>query len=280
MITLSCQRATNTMPVTPRAALAGAPHTYLVEVVSANAAPVLASSDEQRAFIANLEAVRGCFAARLFAAAVHADRFQLVLRHQSERRDRDETLRARWQALYPGRRGPLTGWSARFTTLAGFMQVLLQRYGRDRHERDGGSGRQWAQRYRAVLLTDDRALLAICGAVVGQASAAWTSLMPGPVTLAPLPLRGEGALIMPADEAPPGMPPASLDPTGVAAAQITGPPADLARTYAQAMRQAWAIGQPESLHEVLARLGRATGKGRHRRQHELEDDLGLCAVWG
>jgi len=267
-------------PMTPRAALAGSPHTYLVEVVSANAAAVLASSTEQLAFAANLEAVRACFSARIFSFALHADRIQLVLRHQAERRDGDEALRARWQALYPGRRGPATGWSDRFTTLAGFMQVLLQRYGRERHERTGGSGRQWAHRYRAVLLSDDRALLAISGAVVGQATALWTSLMPGPVRLASLPLRGEGALTMPADEAPPGMPPASLDPLGIAAARVTGPPADLARTYAQAMRQAWAIGQPESLHEVLARLGRATGKGRRRRLHELDDALGLCAVWG
>jgi hypothetical protein len=158
------------------------------------------------------------------------------------------------------------------------MQTLAQRYSRAYHARHGGRGHLWRERYHACLLADDSALIAAwawlhrCGRHHGQLSRPFT----------PLPLRQlpDGSAVA-ADEAPFGLPPPPAH-VGTELAQhladnLTGD--DLAM-YGQALNRSWCLGRPESLVEAQARLGRDVGRGRSRRRHELNDQLGLCGVWG
>jgi hypothetical protein len=50
--------------------------------------------------------------------------------------------------------------------------------------------------------------------------------------------------------------------------------------YGEAIQHGWALGRPESLTDVLTRLGRGQGRGRSRSLRDLSDELGLCGVWG
>jgi len=46
-------------------------------------------------------------------------------------------------------------------------------------------------------------------------------------------------------------------------------------------RFGWALGRPERLRAVLARPARSSGGGgRGRVLRDLDDDRGLCGVWG
>ncbi|TVR08456.1 MAG: hypothetical protein EA401_13935 [Planctomycetota bacterium] len=57
-------------------------------------------------------------------------------------------------------------------------------------------------------------------------------------------------------------------------------PSESADEYLKAALHSWALGRPESLTEALSRLARGPGRGRSRRARELDDELGLCGVWG
>ncbi len=263
-----------------------APHTYHVQVRCA-LGQALFDADESARLLALAERLRQAFDVRVFAYLVQGSGVHLVLRHAVDAPPEDR-LRQRW-ALLGGRVAmPIARLRQRFTSLAGFMQTLLQRFARDWNQRHGQRGHLWAGRYRACLLADDAALIAAVlwleGAHAGlvASSAGLHGGAAGPVALAPLPLRvGPDQQRFLSDEAPPGLapPPGSesqrwldrfRDELGEANRAI----------YGAALERGWALGRPDSLSETAARLGRSAGRGRSRQVRELDDELGLCGVWG
>lgn len=253
-----------------RGALIGPPHIYYLTAATSWERPCFRARADREALLDLVEDLRSAWDLRLYAFAIEPDRYHLVLRH------RDDQFAAS---------GP------RDTTLSGLMKTFAQRSSRAWHRRHGGRGPLWAERYRCCLLADDTALLI---------AVAWIDLVVAPQLppaaasrdrlrsgggrpqLAPLPIRATAdGEIYPADETPLDLPPpppteadrlfrhfaADLD-----AAQLA--------TYGAALRQGWSLGRPESLTESLARLGRDGGRGRSRRLRELEDEHGLCGVWG
>ncbi|MBA3709502.1 MAG: hypothetical protein H0W83_11870 [Planctomycetes bacterium] len=170
------------------------------------------------------------------------------------------------------------------------MQTLLQRYSRDRNRRHGTRGRLWASRYRSTLIADDRSLLAAIAWLEDAAPALSAisssrdarSSSRAPLTLAAPPLRiGPGEFLFPADESPPGCPPPLAPDHAACLRRFSAGISENARVaYGHALRSGWALGRPESLGGVLQRLARVNGRGRSRRLRELDDDLGLCGVWG
>lgn len=274
-----------------RRAIEGAPHTYYITGRSANDRPVLGPLRDLRAFTDLLERVRQVFDLRLYAFAVEPSAYHLVLRHADEAVEGDERLRERW-ALLGGRQPPdAARLRRRLTSLGGVMQTFTQRYSHEYHRRHGGRGHLWAGRYRACLLADDAALLAAVAWVEEETGARLPATATsrhrlrggrGAPQLAPLPVRAtpDGSAV-PADDAllalPPPTPEDEQDLFLRFAAALDAP---ARAAYGAALRRAWTIGRPESLTEAVARLGRARGRGRSRRQRELDDDLGLCGVWG
>jgi hypothetical protein len=260
----------------------------LVSVRCAQDQPALARKQEVDAFLALCERLRLGFDARVFAYRIEATALTLVLRHRAVA-DSDERLRERWRAI-DGAVSALPRLRTRFTSLGGFMQTLLQRYSRDWNRRHRGAGHLWAGRYRACLLADDAALLA---AVVWMedeslhkhpALASSRALHDGaaPLTLAGVPLRlGPGDSLFTTDESPPGLAP---PPEGDNQHWLDRFAHILNATdrtaYGRALGCGWALGRPDSLSETIARLGRSSGRGRSRKLRDLDDQLGLCGVWG
>ena len=167
------------------------------------------------------------------------------------------------------------------------MQTLLQTLRRLRSLRCPGTW--WAPRYRSCLLSDDSALIAAVLAIEHEQNGVLSSSVTqrefpqeGLPQLATLPLcvmpDGE---VLPRDGTPMGVrpPPPGQDHALLQDCLEQGLD-DQTPTYAKALGQAWALGRPESLSESMARLGRQSGRGRSRRIRELDDDWGLCGVWG
>lgn len=278
------------IPAVPkRHSLLGNPNTYAVVVHCALGQPLLGEAGEAQAFLEHLELSRRSFDCRVFAYAVHARWFVMLVQHQHELSESDEALRHRW-ALSKGRRVlPLDRLRRRFTSLSGFMQTFLQGFSRAWNLRHDMRGSIWGRRYRACLLADDAALLAAIAwceeherTEAVRSSHSLHTASPDPVTLAPPPLRvGPDDQLFPADYSPPGLPPppahevqAWLDRFS---ATIRN---DHLSMYGEAIQHGWALGRPESLTDVLTRLGRSHGRGRSRSLRDLSDELGLCGVWG
>ncbi len=266
----------------------GAPHTYLVSVRCAQEQPALARAGECPALLAVIERLRQAFDARIFAFRIEAGGLSLLLRHRAVA-DSDERLRERWRSL-DGAHSTLPRLRARFTSLGGFMQTLLQRYSREWNRRNQGSGHLWAARYRACLLADDAALLA---AVVWMEDvslhpqAAIASSHAGhdggaAITVATLPLRlGPDDSMFTTDESPPGLaPPPERDSQRWLDRFAANLRRSDRRAYGLALERGWALGRPDSLSETISRLGRGSGRGRSRQLRDLDDELGLCGVWG
>jgi hypothetical protein len=258
---------------------------YYVNTVTSLGQPLLAEDEDRERFLTQLERVRAVYQARLYGFAVTATAVHLVVQVRDHQREHDGVVRARWRALATRAVPPAARLRARLSSLAGFMQTLLQRYSREWNQRRGTRGRLWASRYRATLLADDRAVLAASAwlerehtVIVSATSAAGRT----PVTLAAPPLRlGPGEAVFPADEAPPGcVPPAPVDATRWLERFADGVSPASRAAHARALTSGWALGRPESLTAVLAHLGRAGGRGRSRKLRELDDELGLCGVWG
>jgi len=295
--------------VIQRSAILGRPHTYLVQIRCALDQPLLAEADEALRLLTHLETVREAFDARVHAWLICRSGLALVFHHHAEFGHGEEHLRLRWRAAGGGTQVPFRRLLARLTSLSGFMQTVLQRYSRDWNQRRGRCGSIWAGRYRACLLADDAALLAAMAWLEDDCATASDAVMSSrgrhspdataeaapvaslrlatgagllPVRLAAPPLRvSPDGTWFPTDEAPPGLAPppehevqAWLDRLSAA----LGP--DCRMRYGAALRQGWALGRPESLTDVLARLGRNQGRGRSRCRRDLQDDLGLCGVWG
>lgn len=274
-----------------RGILVGPPHTYLVQVSSAFGMAIFDRPTEGEHLLRLLARLRKAFDVRVYGYHVSASELRLILRHHPTIADTDEQLRTRWAVIGGSRLTTITRIKQRFASLGGFMQTLLQRFSREWNGRHLSRGHLWSGRYRACLLADDSALLAaVCWVEnVGQqtappictsatARAERESLVP----LAPLPIRrGPDGSLFPGDESPPGLPPLT-DQDGLNGFRdyVTQLPSDDLAAYGAALSNGWALGRPESLSDILSRIGRSGGRGRSRQLRELDDRLGLCGVWG
>lgn len=271
-----------------RAAIVASDSVCYVSTGSAWGRPAFDSAEDRERFLWHLEAVRAAFQARLYAYALEPHAVHLVIEVREPRGESDSVLRARWRRLAPRTVPPASRLRTRFGSLGGFMQTLLQRVSREHNQRHRQRGRLWAGRYKAALLADDCAVLAATAWLEGRlepqvsGSRETRGAARAPVTLAMPPLRiGPDDFIFPADEAPPGTaPPAGSDVAPCLARFAAGLTPDASEAYGRALATGWALGRPESLASVLSRLARPSGRGRTRRLRELDDDLGLCGVWG
>lgn len=265
--------------------LLGHPHCYAVEIESAQALPILdrLGSDLPRI----LEQVRSVFEARLYAWSATATRLRIVLQHVDRVGGDDAWLRDRWVKA-----GGIPGIKAeqlrrRLTSLAGFMQTLLQRLSRCHNAGRDQRGSVWARRYRACLLGDDDAVLAatLCcerrrDAPLLQSSAGAVAAAP-PVRLAPPPIRlGPDGQWFHAEDGTPGLLPPPDDERPLWLARIAGEFSEDLERYDQALAHGWALGRSESLTGALQRLGRDEGRGRSRKLRDLGDRVGLVGLWG
>jgi hypothetical protein len=277
------------MPIL-RKIVMGPPHTYVVQAESTQAMPLF-DPVEATHFLHLVDLVSRAFDARLFGYRIIPTGFHLIFRHMAVLNDADEHVRKRWQSIGGSPLTTLPRIKNRFTSLGGFMQTLLQRFSRDWNRRHARRGHLWASRYRACLLADDLALLASVAwlekqssspATVIATSANLNAVGEASLRLTPLPLRlGPDGSWYTADESPPGLAP-------LREAQVNAlfntfvqgiPPDDLAR-YGTAIARSLAFGRPDSLSQTIARLSRDSGRGRSRQIHDLDDQLGLCGVWG
>jgi hypothetical protein len=275
------------MPI--RTDLLGNPNTYAVMVHCALDQPLLADDEEARTFLEHLEVSRRSFDCRVFAFAVHARWFVILVQHQSDLSESEEALRQRW-TLSRGRRVlSIERLRRRFTSLSGFMQTFLQGFSRAWNSRHGMRGSIWGRRYRACLLADDAALLAAIAWCedhhrdqVIRTSHNLHGSSPMPVALAAPPLRvGPGDTMFPADYCPPGLsPPPETEIQAWLDRFSATMRSEHIHMYGEAIQHGWALGRPESLTDVLTRLGRGQGRGRSRSLRDLSDELGLCGVWG
>jgi hypothetical protein len=270
-----------------RAAIVRAPAAYYVNTVATLGHPVFDGAREASRFLNLLEAVRAVFQARVYAYALLPSELHLVVQVRDHQDQSDATVRGRWRALAPRAIPTAARLRARLASLPGFMQTLLQRYGRERNRHRGARGRLWAARYRAALLADDCAVLAATTWLERELSApaVASSRAPAghdPVTLAAPPLRiGPDDFIFPADEAPPGCTPPGSGSQLDCLARFADAIAPEARAaHGRALRGGWALGRPESLAGVMSQLQRPAGRGRERKLRDLDDELGLCGVWG
>jgi hypothetical protein len=238
----------------------------------------------------HLEMVRQVFDASIYAWRISASGFTLVLRHRAQFSGQLNKLQQRW-ALLGGKTVPRgERLIERVSSLSGLMQTLLQTASRCLGKRCGGPGTWWAPRYRCCLLSDDSALIAATIAIeqhrndslLSSSTAQRETPQEGLLQLASLPLcvmpDGE---VRPSDTTPMGVkPPPPGQDYALFQDCLEQGVEDHARIYDKALNQAWALGRPESLSESMARLGRQSGRGRSRRIRELDDDWGLCGVWG
>ncbi len=273
-----------------RGVLVGPPHTYVVQVSTALGMSLFDRTGEAEHLLTLIARLRLAFDLRLYGYLIARDGLRLVLRHHAAISESDERLRARW-ALIDG--SPVTTVSRikqRFASLGGFMQTLLQRFSREWNRRHTSRGHLWSGRYRACLLADDHALLAAVAWVEDDQLHRSTRVISSadgrsahaPVPLAPLPIRrGPDGSLFAADESPPGLSPLTDEDgrIGFRDYVMALPPNDLAG-YGVALSNGWALGRPESLSDLLSRIGRSGGRGRSRQLRELDDRLGLCGVWG
>jgi len=277
--------------VVTRLSLQALPGVHYVVVDTAHGHSAFAEAGDRAALFTLIEGVRAVYEARLHGVALTPSRLTLLVQ-PGEANDDDARLRRRWALLGGRSEPPPARLRARLGSLSGFMQTLLQRASRDWNRRHGSRGHLWAGRYRATLLADDRALLAaqarLEDALVAEVSAGMglTGTQASPVhhvlSLAGPVLRlAANGFVFPADEAPPACapPPADTAAEHLARFLATVPAASRA-VYAHALDHGWALGRPESLRAVLARLARShAGGGRGRMLRDLDDDWGLCGVW-
>lgn len=273
-----------------RSALCGPPHTYVVSVSTALGLPRLAESGACSCLLQQMEQVRKVFDAYYYGWNILPDSFQLIIRHRSGIRENEGLLLRRWAQL-GGKTTPRADHLAqRLTSLSGFMQTLLQTAAHQLRRHCGGPGTWWAPRYRSCLLSDDSALIAATAGVeyVTAGSQALSSSreqhQPHESTphlsALPLSLMPDGE-VLPRDATPMGIkPPPPSQNQDLLNHCLDQWPAESAAIYHRALQRAWALGRPESLSETLARLGRSGGRGRSRRLRELDDEWGLCGVWG
>ena len=182
------------------------------------------------------------------------------------------------------------------------MQTCCQRYSRQFHQRHQSTGQLWARRFRACLLADDTALLAaiaVCERTwkhrqdqqyppVNSADSdlSLTELTGNSPRSAsthyscPLVVLPDGQAV-PADTAPiswlGSVPDEARDAQDLLLDQVSE---TSLLEYEQALFHGWCLGLSESLHEVSARLGRPSGRGRSRQIRELDDEWGLCGLLG
>lgn len=268
----------------PRLRLIGYPHRYAITARCALDQELLADPADIASFLAILGQLQRSAELRIQAYAIGPASYTLILQHREQLLDNDHGCRERWARL-GGRSLPPDQIRHRLCDLGCLMQSLAQRFSRAWHQAHGGRGSIWAERYRACLLADDSALLAAVCAVERLPACRVSRLdrsqarTPRLGTL-PLTRAIDGGLWV-TDEAPLGSIaiPREEVPTALAefAAEID---ASSQRAHQDALERSWALGRPESLVDACARLGRASGRGRHRRLHELDDSLGLCGVWG
>lgn len=270
-----------------RELIAGEPHCYCVHATSALGHEIFAKGTEDGEFLDLVERMRYCLDLRIYAYLILPDSYYLILQHQGQVRDHDQVLQERWHELTGSKRIlPATRLRQRFTSLTAIMQTLAQRYSRGYHQRNGGRGSIWGERYRACLLADDSAVLAAIAFLHSHQDQA-LRLAPlhgdelGPF-ISPSPLREVAAgVITPTDEAPLGTHPPAAETWPVLLADfLDGLDDDSRNDYGHALRHGWALGRPESLVPSLSRMSRSSGRGRSRQIHELNDDLGLCGLWG
>lgn len=267
----------------------GHPDVYLIRLTCALGHHAFAEQDDVDSLLKLLSILCEGFRVRLFAYRLDAHELTLIIRHEHDIADTDANLRKRWQTI-GGRSSTMTTarLRRRLGSLEGFMQILAQRSSRNWNLRHHSRGHLWAGRYRACLLADDAALLAgiawlECASRPNpQASSQGkhgSSLKP---SLSGLPIRmTHGDLALPADEAPPGCPPPSDEDLQRCFDQYCSHFSPQCRSaYGTALTRGFALGRPESLSETIARLGRQNGRGRSRKLRELDDQRGLCGVWG
>jgi hypothetical protein len=271
------------------------PGVRFVTVATAPHHPAFADAADRAALLALLESVRAVYEARLHGYALTATRLALLVR-PGEANDDDARLRRRWARLGGTSEPPPARLRARLGSLSGFMQTLLQRASRDWNRRHGARGHLWSGRYRAALIADDRALLAAQawlqdpGEQPGLLAVGLTSggeradpvRRDLPALAAPALRLAANGFVFPADEAPPACaPPPADSAAGHLERFLATVPADARAAYGNALNHGWALGRPESLRAALARLARTPGGGgRSRALRDLDDDWGLCGVWG
>ncbi|MBA3684826.1 MAG: hypothetical protein H0W72_06245 [Planctomycetes bacterium] len=275
-----------------RSELLGPPHSYYVWARCALDHPVFADLADATRCLEVIERVRSAFDARVFAYAIARNGLHLVVHHHPGVPLEEPWLRQRWAMLGSLRTPPPQRIAARLTSLSGLMQTLQQRISRAVNGAHGRSGAMWAARYRACLLADDAALLAAMAwleedvalhdDIVASSRGRHGQGATSDPHLAPPPLRvGPGDQWFPTDDGPPGLtPPADAELQEWVDRSNRSLPASARRAYGEALRQGWALGRPESLIAVLQRIGRGAGRGRSRSLRHLDDDLGLCGVWG
>ncbi len=258
---------------------------YYLQAEAVSGATPLGEEREHERFLALLEQVRAVFQARIFAYGLRAQAVHLVLALRGHQEDPEQVLRDRWRQLSSRTPPPVARLRARLSSISGFMQTLLQRFARDWNARRGTTGSMWSRRYRAVLLADDCALLAATTWIERRSGASssrgWHD-RDAPIALSAPPLRvGPGDFICPTDDAPPGCsPPPHGESERCLERFAQAFSSQALEAHGRALAHGWALGRPESLAGVLARLGRGSGRGRGRRLRDLGDDLGLCGVWG
>ncbi len=253
--------------------------------------PLLEKEIDAHALRELCDKIRSVFDLQIFSLRITPSSYQLIFTHLDQLLDNDDTLQDRWRNL--GSRStsiPPDRLRERMTSLGGIMQTLAQRYSRSWHHRNGGHGSIWARRYRSCLLADDTALLCAIACLESpdqNTAEVWStatlhsdrSTLP---RLAPLPLRqAPDGHTMPADEALLSLiPPLRTDNQPLLDDFMDSIDERSLYAYRTALRKGWALGRPDSLIDCLSRIGRPSGRGRSRRMRDLDDELGLCGVWG
>ena len=267
--------------------IAGEPHCYCIHGVSALGHDIFNQGNEASEFLKLVEQLRHCFDLRIYGYLICTDSYYIIMQHQGQVRDNDQVLQDRWHELTGSQRLlPASRLRQRFTSLTGIMQTLAQRYSRAYHKRNGGRGSIWAERYRACLLADDSAVLAAIAFFHSKQNEA-LRLAPlhgdeyGPI-ISPSPLREVAhGVITPTDEAPLGTHPPAAEVWPILLSDFLETlDADSNKDYGHALLHGWALGRSESLVSSLSRMSRSSGRGRSRQLHELNDELGLCGLWG
>ena len=268
----------------------GPPHTYVVGMQTALGLPLLADQIMQKNLLFLLNKLQTTFACQLYAWQFTPSSYRLALRLRPPTVESDEALRLRWQALGGRTLIAADRLRERLGSLSGFMQTLNQRFSHLYHRDKGGRGQIWDGRFRCCLLADDAALIAAVSCMEEDEEASSDNdsvrlrvLLPleDHPRLTDLPIRQlPGGILTPADEIRLGMPPSSPGEANDLLRQFIDEYQDSLPIYRQALEKGWALGRPESLHESLGRLGRSSGRGRSRQIRELDDDYGLCGLWG
>lgn len=266
-----------------------APHCYCVRAQCALEQALFAQADEAQLFLLHLEEIRLCYDLRIYGYAISKNSYAIILQHQERILDRDDILQNRWQKLTGSHKFyPANVLRDRFNDLTQIMKSLNQGYSRAYHQRHGGRGSIWAERYRSCLLADDTAIIACMswidtqqGHIVKYPNSPSKQHTALPL-ISPAPLREVAQkVIIPSDEAPLGtVPPLAEEWPLLLQDFFHGISNESRDIYATAISKGWALGKAESLVPCLSQLSRSEGRGRSRQLRDLNDDLGLCGVWG